>query len=99
LRAELERRGYDYFDHKAFLGELRMAKRVPIDALGFKEVLCELVPLSLDLHCSYRGEETLGGHEQFLLGAAKPDAYFLSRPQTTSVIANRFGRIFGRKAS
>ena len=55
------------------------------------ERLQELVPLSRSLGCSYLGEETLAGREQFMLTSPRPDQYY---PQKKTF----FGRMFGRQA-
>ncbi|TPI79968.1 hypothetical protein [Mesorhizobium sp. B2-8-9] len=66
-----------------------MAKEVPIDGEGFGSVLKEIVPLARSLQCSYRGTETVEGHEQFLLTRPLPERYSGARP-------GLFSRLFGR---
>ncbi|RWA73342.1 MAG: hypothetical protein E5X49_10920 [Mesorhizobium sp.] len=75
LRAELEKRGYRFLGFETFSSELRMLKSVPIDGEGFLAVLREIVPLARSLQCSYRGTETVEGHEQFLLARPLPERY------------------------
>jgi len=89
LRAELEKRGYRFLSLEIVSRELRMAKEVPIDGEGFHVVLREIVPLARSLQCSYRGTETVEGHEQFLLTRPLPERYGGARP-------GLFGRLFGR---
>ncbi|MBZ9840758.1 hypothetical protein [Mesorhizobium sp. CA5] len=89
LRAELEKRGYRFLSLEIVSRELRMAKDVPIDGEGFGSVLKEIVPLARSLQCSYRGTETIEGHEQFLLTRPLPERYSGARP-------GLFSRLFGR---
>ncbi|MBZ9863089.1 hypothetical protein [Mesorhizobium sp. CA12] len=89
LRAELEKRGYRFLSLEIVSRELRMAKDVPIDGEGFGSVLKEIVPLARSLQCSYRGTETVEGHEQFLLTRPLPERYSGARP-------GLFSRLFGR---
>ncbi|AZO09010.1 hypothetical protein EJ074_07725 [Mesorhizobium sp. M3A.F.Ca.ET.080.04.2.1] len=89
LRAELERRGYRFLGLEAFARELRMVKEVPIDGEGFAAVLREIVPLARSLQCSYRGTETVEGHEQFLLARPLPERYTAAR---TGLLRRLFGR-------
>ncbi|TPN99834.1 hypothetical protein [Mesorhizobium sp. B1-1-5] len=89
LRAELEKRGYRFLSLEIVSRELRMAKDVPIDGEGFGSVLKEIVPLARSLQCSYRGTETVEGHEQFLLTRPLPERYSGARPGI-------FSRLFGR---
>ncbi|TPJ73364.1 hypothetical protein [Mesorhizobium sp. B2-6-2] len=88
LRAELEKRGYRFLSLEIVSRELRMAKDVPIDGEGFGSVLKEIVPLARSLQCSYRGTETVEGHEQFLLIRPLPERYSGARPGI-------FSRLFG----
>jgi len=90
LRTALEARGYRFQRFDAGLSELRMLKAVAIDGPGFRAVLKEIAPLALSLGCSYRGTETLGGFDQFRLGARLPDRYAAERPK------GLFGRLFGK---
>ncbi|MBZ9767198.1 hypothetical protein LB526_10555 [Mesorhizobium sp. CA6] len=89
LRTELEKRGYRFLSLEIVSRELRMAKDVPIDGEGFGSVLKEIVPLARSLQCSYRGTETVEGHEQFLLTRPLPERYSGARPGI-------FSRLFGR---
>lgn len=90
LRAELESRGYRFIAFEAFSRELRMVKDVPIDGEGFRAVLKEIAPLARSLQCSYRGTETIEGHEQFLLTRPLPERYISAR--RASVLRRIFGR-------
>jgi hypothetical protein len=99
LRSMLEDRGFRLFDHTEHIGPMRMTKRVSVDQFEFREVLREIVPLSRGLRCSYWGEETLGGHRQFLLDSPIPAAYFPATSITSNARPNMFGRIFGRKST
>ena len=87
LRVALEMRGYRFLSIEAFARELRMVKDVPIDRQGFGAVLKEIVPLARSLQCSYRGTETVEGHEQFLLTRPLPERY---------APPGLFRRLFGR---
>lgn len=89
LRAALEKRGYRFLSLEMVSRELRMAKDVPIDGEGFSAVLKEIVPLARSLQCSYRGTETVEGHDQFLLTRPLPERYSSAR-------SGFFGRLFGR---
>lgn len=90
LRAALESRGYRFIAFDAFSRELRMVKDVPIDGEGFRAVLREIVPLARSLQCSYRGTETIEGHEQFLLTRPLPQRY--TGAQRASILRRIFGR-------
>jgi len=95
LRTELERRGYRFLGYEILGGELRMIKEVPIDGPGFRAVLKEIAPLARSLACSYRGTETVDGHDQFSLTRPLPERYAAE----SSTGAGLFRRIFGRKGS
>jgi hypothetical protein len=94
LRAQLERRGYRFLSMEAYLRELRMIKDVPIDVTGFRTVLEEIVTLSRALGCSYRGTETVDGHDQFALARPLPQRYAARSPLTGALRS-----VFGRKRS
>jgi hypothetical protein len=70
-----------------------MIKEVPIDGPGLQAVLKEIVPLARSLRCSYRGTETVGGFDQFLLIRPLPERY----ASDSSTVAGLVRRIFGRK--
>ena len=93
LRAKLERRGYRFLSLETSTRELRMFKHVPIDGLGFRGVLKEIVPLARSLGCSYRGTETVEGFEQFALTRPLPERY-AADPSTGAGIVRR---VFGRR--
>lgn len=89
LRRDLEGDGFVLDEFIPSLRELRMAKEVPVEPSAFLRILQRIVPLSRSLGCSYRGEETADGHEQFLLTSPKPGKYY---PAPTSLTRRLFGR-------
>jgi hypothetical protein len=91
LRRELEQLGYQDLGIEIAVGELRMAKVVPIDGPGFQAVLREIVPIARSLRCSYRGTETVDGHEQFALTRPLPSRY----AGGDSGIRSKLRKIFG----
>lgn len=93
LRADLERREYRFLKFEVAVRELQMIKEVPIDGPGFQAVLKEIVPLARSLRCSYRGTETIGGFEQFVLTRPLPERYAADSSSAASI----FRRIFGRE--
>jgi hypothetical protein len=89
LQGELARHGYELDEVKPYLGELLMAKEVPVDGDGFLEELRTIVPLSRSLRCSYRGEETVDGGAQFYLTATLPERYVRPRKSMLSRFLGR----------
>lgn len=90
LQKELERRGFKFLELNRAIRELRMSRDVPVDGPGFLALLREIVPLSRNLRCSYRGEETVDGFQPFLLTAPTPQHYYPPRQGLGA-------RLFGRK--
>jgi hypothetical protein len=95
LRRQLEQRGFQDLGVELALSELRVAKVVPIDGPGFQAVLQEIVPLARSLRCSYRGTETVGGHEQFALTRPLPARY----AGGDGSVRGKLRRIFGKTSS
>ena len=75
LGTELGRRGFELLEVERVMGELRVAKVVPVDGPGFNAVLRDVVPMARSLHCSYLGTETVVGSEQFALTHPLPERY------------------------
>jgi len=92
LRRELERRGFRFVSLEIATSELCMVKEVPIDGPGFLGVLREIVPLARSMRCSYRGTETVGGHQQFALVRPLPPRYAPDGTGAGGIWRRMFGR-------
>ena len=93
LRKRLEKRGYSFVSLEVAIRELRMMKSVSVEPAPFLATLREVATLSRGLNCSYRGEETVEGSDQFLLARTFPEKY---GKKATSFFGRMFEQVFGQ---